>query len=82
MKWLLIAMIPVLMSCTDPRDTILPKDVSKPDTLKPVLDKLSPEERELLAGYVARHTMGGARLGIRRTHGASTRGNDGPQGNR
>jgi hypothetical protein len=60
MRWLPLAIIPVLLSCSDPRDTVLPKDLSKPDTLKPVLEKLSQEERDLLAGYMVRHTMGTA----------------------
>jgi len=49
-----------LVSCSNPRDTPLPKDLSNIETIKPSLDKLSPEERGFVAGYIMRHTIGAA----------------------
>ena len=52
----------VLAACSGPKDTPLPRDLDKLDTIKPAMEKLTPEERELAAGYIMRHTIG-AKLG-------------------
>jgi hypothetical protein len=52
----------VLAACSGPKDTPLPRDLDKMDTIKPAMEKLTPEERELAAGYIMRHTIG-AKLG-------------------
>ncbi len=49
-----------LAACSNPRDTPFPKEISKMDSIKPALEKLTPEERELVADYVMRHTVGAA----------------------
>jgi len=49
-------------ACADPRDTPLPREIEKFAELKPVVEKLSQEERDLLTGYMVRHTIG-AKLG-------------------
>ncbi|MDL2336266.1 MAG: hypothetical protein QFE16_00345 [Pseudomonadota bacterium] len=49
-----------LAACSGPRDTPLPQDISKMEAIKPAMEKLQPEERELVAGYVMRHTIGAA----------------------
>ena len=49
-----------LLGCSNPMDTPVPRELDKLESLKPVLDKLSAEERQLFAGYVARHTLGAA----------------------
>jgi hypothetical protein len=36
-----------LAACSNPRDTPLPKDISKMESIKPAIEKLTPEEREL-----------------------------------
>lgn len=48
------------LGCSNPRDTPLPTDLAKMEALKPTIEKLQPEERELLAGYIVRHTIGAA----------------------
>ena len=48
----------LLMACSGPKDTPLPQDLAKMDSLKPVLEKLTLEERELAGGYVIRQTIG------------------------
>ena len=50
----------VLAACSNPRDTPLPRDMSKMESIKPAIEKLTPEERELVAGYIMRHTVGAA----------------------
>lgn len=52
----------VLAACSGPKDTPLPRDLDKMDIIKPAMEKLTPEERELAAGYIMRHTIG-AKLG-------------------
>lgn len=52
----------VLAACSGPKDTPLPRDLDKMDTIKPAMEKLTPEERELAAGYIMRHTVA-AKLG-------------------
>lgn len=49
-------------ACTGPMDTPVPKELAGMDSLQPALKKLSPEDRELFAGYVMRNTLG-AKLG-------------------
>lgn len=51
-----------LAACSGPKDTPLPRELDKMETIKPSMEKLSPEERELVAGYVMRHTIG-AKIG-------------------
>lgn len=50
----------VLMGCSQPRDTPVPRELDKLVSIKPALEKLSEEERGLFAGYVARHTISAA----------------------
>jgi hypothetical protein len=57
-KMLLLAAVTLATACADPRDTPLPREMDKLETIKPVLEKLSTEERELVAGYMARHLIG------------------------
>lgn len=52
----------VLSACGGPKDTPLPRDIEKMDTVKSAIEKLAPEERELVTGYIVRHTIG-AKLG-------------------
>lgn len=54
----------VLAACSGPEDTPLPRelDEDKIENIKPAMEKLTPEERELVAGYIMRHTVG-AKLG-------------------
>lgn len=51
-----------LASCSGPKDTPLPRDLDKIESIKTSMEKLTPEERELAAGYIMRHTVG-AKLG-------------------
>ena len=52
----------LLAACSGPKDTPVPKDLSAMESVKPSIEKLSAEEKELFAGYVMRHTLG-AKLG-------------------
>jgi len=55
----------LLVACSDPHDTKLPTDISKwSETVKPALEKLKPEEKELFAQYAVRHTIGAAMGGL------------------
>jgi hypothetical protein len=60
MRWIAVLFLVILIACSNPRDTPLPKDISKMESIKPAIEKLNPEERELVAGYIMRHTVGEA----------------------
>lgn len=65
MRYLLLVLGAVaLMGCSNPKDTPLPADLAKMESLKPALEKLTQEERELVAAYVVRQTMGAALGGL------------------
>lgn len=49
-----------LASCSNPKDTQVPSSVDSIESIKGSLEKLTPEDRELFAGYVMRHTIGSA----------------------
>jgi hypothetical protein len=42
----------------DTKDTLIPQDLAKMDTIRSAMEKLTPEERELAAGYIIRQTVG------------------------
>jgi hypothetical protein len=51
-----------LLACRDPKDVLLPRDLEELESIKPAMQKLTPQERDLAAEYIARHTVG-AKLG-------------------
>jgi len=58
----ILCMALLLVACSgDPHDTTVPTDISKwSSSVKPSLQKLTPEERELFSQYAIRHTIGAA----------------------
>lgn len=51
----------LLVACGDPHDTKVPTDVSKwSSSVKPSLQKLTPEERVLFSQYAIRHLSAAA----------------------
>lgn len=52
----------ILVACSSPKDTPLPRELETMDSIKLSMEKLTPEERELATGYIMRHTIG-AKLG-------------------
>lgn len=55
-----IALALLLAGCNGAKNTEIPTDIQNLDSIKTAVDKLEPEERELVAGYVLRHTLGAA----------------------
>lgn len=54
-----------LVACGDPHDTKVPTDISKwSSTVKPALQKLTPDEQVLFTQYVRRHTIAAAEGGL------------------
>jgi hypothetical protein len=47
----------MLAACSNPKSTEIPQDISQLEVLKPAMEKLTPEERELAGGYILRHTV-------------------------
>ena len=54
----------VLAACNSAKNTPLPQDLDKMESIKPAMEKLTPEERELAGGYIMRHTLGAKMKGI------------------
>jgi hypothetical protein len=54
----------VLAACSGPKNTPLPRELDKMESIKPAMEKLTPEERELAAGYIMRHTIGSKMRGL------------------
>jgi hypothetical protein len=52
----------LLTACNSAKDAPLPRDLEQMDSIKPAMEKLSVEERELAVGYIMRHTVA-AKLG-------------------
>jgi len=51
----------LLVACGDPHDTKVPTDISRwSTTVKPALQKLTPEEKTLFSQYAIRHIAGAA----------------------
>lgn len=48
-----------LAGCSDPKSARLPADLAQLETLKPQLEKLTPQERELFGKFVFRRAMKG-----------------------
>lgn len=62
----------VLAACNSAKDTPLPRELEQMDSIKPAMEKLSAEERELAVGYIMRHTVAaklGGLFGARRAQG-------------
>lgn len=51
-----------LVACDGTKGTPIPRELDKMETIQPAMEKLTAEERELVAGYIMRHTVG-AKLG-------------------
>lgn len=65
MKNLLLLILVVLLSaCSNPKDTIVPTTLEKLESIKPQIEKLTSEERELFQKYLVRHTLGAAMGGL------------------
>jgi hypothetical protein len=64
----LVGLAGLLVGCSNPHDTPLPKDLAGMESIKPAIEKLPAAERELVAGYIVRHTLGaslGAAFGVK-----------------
>lgn len=63
-RLLMVALVSALCACSNPKDTVVPTSVDKMASIKPQLEKLTPEERDLFASYAVRHTLGAAMGGM------------------
>lgn len=55
-RYFILAITIALCACSKPTDTVIPSSIDKMDSIKPQLEKLSPEQRELFDKYILRHT--------------------------
>jgi len=61
----ILCCILLLAACGDPHDTRVPADISKwRDTVRPSLQKLTPDEQALFAQYARRHTILADEVGL------------------
>lgn len=63
-RYFILAILITLCACSKPTDTIVPTSIDKFDSIKPQLEKLTTEQRELFGQYVLRHTLGAALGGM------------------
>jgi hypothetical protein len=57
---LMLCFVAALAACSNQYDTPIPKDLANIESIKPAIDKLAPDEKELVAAYIVRHTIGSA----------------------
>lgn len=55
-----VVLLAFVLGCSNPKNTKLPQDLGAMESIKPSLDKLAPQDKELLTGYILRHTLGSA----------------------
>lgn len=53
-----------LAGCSNPKNEIVPTDVSKMESIKPAIEKLSADEKQLLVAFIMRHSMSVAAKGL------------------
>jgi hypothetical protein len=53
----------VIVACSDPKNTPLPADIGKLETIKPQFEKLTDDEKKLVAAYMMRKSMQGTIFG-------------------
>lgn len=61
---LALALSVLLAGCSDPRKMPLPDDISKLESIKPQLEKLSEDDRKQLLGYVMRRAIASVFQGV------------------
>ncbi|MEI6415133.1 MAG: hypothetical protein WCP34_12850 [Pseudomonadota bacterium] len=54
---LAILLLAAALGCSNPMNTKLPQDLSKMESIKPSVDKLGPEDKELFGAYIMRHLV-------------------------
>lgn len=50
----LFLVVIALVGCSNPKDTLVPTDISKWEQLKPIVEKLSEDDKKLFLGYTIR----------------------------
>ncbi|MFZ6843587.1 hypothetical protein [Undibacterium sp. RuTC16W] len=63
-RYFVLIFVIALGACSKPTDTVVPTSIDKMESIKPQIEKLTSEEKELFAKYVVRHTMGSAMGGM------------------
>jgi hypothetical protein len=54
----------LLAACENAKNTPLPQDLENMESIKPSMQKLTPEEQKLVTGYIMRHTIGAKMKGV------------------
>jgi hypothetical protein len=55
-----ILLLVASVGCSNPKNTKIPQDLAKIDTIKASVDKLTPEEKELFGSYLMMRMLGTA----------------------
>lgn len=63
-RLIVVAFAALLCACSNPKSAVVPTSMDKMESIKPQLEKLTAEERELFASYAVRHTLGAAMGGM------------------
>ncbi len=62
--FIIVALVVAIAACSNPKATIVPTSLEKMEAIKPAVDQLSAEDRELFGNYLARHAIGNAMNGV------------------
>jgi hypothetical protein len=54
-RYFVLLFVIVLGACSKPIDTIVPTAIDKMESIKPQIEKLTPEEKDLFLSYLADH---------------------------
>ena len=63
-RYLALALVIALSACSKPTDTVVPTSLDKMVSIKPQMEKLTSEEKDLFSKYLVRHTVGSAMGGM------------------
>lgn len=54
-RYFVLIFVIVLGACSKPTDTVVPTSIDKMESIKPKLEKLTPEEKDLFRSYLSDH---------------------------
>ena len=55
--WIALLVAFLAVGCDRPKETVIPRDIEKAESIRPAMEKLTQEERDLVAGYMLRQTV-------------------------
>lgn len=63
-RYFVLIFVIALGACSKPTDTVVPTSIDKIESIRPQMEKLTSEEKDLFSKYLVRHTVGSAMSGM------------------